>query len=47
MTLSGVGVARALNHVIGICKDAEAGYRQAAEGVEDPELTTFFNTHAQ
>lgn len=40
-------VVKVLNHLIQTCKDGEAGYREAAEDVNDPELRTLFNRHAQ
>ena len=36
-----------LNDLIEICKDAQEGFRQAAEGVKNGELQTLFNTYAQ
>ncbi len=36
-----------LNNLIETCKDGENGFRTAAEGVENSELKTLFNTYAQ
>ena len=40
-------VAQQLNHLIQICLDSEEGFRQAAEGVETPELKTLFTEFSQ
>src|SRR4030095_17190177 len=29
------------------CKDGQNGFRTAAEGIKNPELTTLFNTYSQ
>lgn len=36
-----------LNNLIETCKDGENGFRTAAEGVDNSELKTLFNTYAQ
>jgi len=36
-----------LNNLVETCKDGENGYRTAADGVKNSELTTLFNTYAQ
>lgn len=36
-----------LNNLIETCKDGENGFRTAASGVKNSELTTLFNTYAQ
>jgi uncharacterized protein (TIGR02284 family) len=40
-------VISTLNNLIETCKDGENGFRTAAEGVKNSELTTLFNTYAQ
>ncbi len=36
----------AVNHLIDICKDAEEGFRGAAENVDDPRLKSMFQEYA-
>ena len=36
-----------LNNLIETCKDGENGFRTAAEGVKNTQLTTLFNTYSQ
>lgn len=40
-------VISTLNNLIETCKDGENGFRTAANGVKNPELTTLFNTYSQ
>jgi len=40
-------VISTLNNLIETCKDGENGFRTAAEGVKNSELTTLFNTYSQ
>ncbi len=40
-------VVSTLNNLIETCKDGQNGYRSAAEGVENSELTTLFNSYSQ
>ncbi len=40
-------VISTLNNLIETCKDGENGFRTAADGVKNPELTTLFNTYSQ
>src|SRR5436305_26090 len=40
-------VISTLNDLIETCKDGEAGYHWAADGVEDAELKSLFNRYAQ
>ncbi|MBI3951100.1 MAG: PA2169 family four-helix-bundle protein [Acidobacteria bacterium] len=36
-----------LNNLIETCKDGEQGFRQAAEGVKDPDLKALFNSYSR
>jgi uncharacterized protein (TIGR02284 family) len=45
--LSSDEIASKLNDLIQICKDGEEGFRTAAEGVDSPELKSFFNECSQ
>jgi uncharacterized protein (TIGR02284 family) len=50
MAEKNVEVIAAMNDLIETCKDAEQGFRNAAESVRkdgDPELRTLLNAHAQ
>src|ERR1700676_1816202 len=50
MAEKNVEVIAALNDLIETCKDAERGFRNAAESIQkdgDPELRTMLNAHAQ
>lgn len=40
-------VIATLNNLVETCKDGQNGFRTAAEGVKNAELTTLFNTYSQ
>lgn len=40
-------VISTLNNLIETCKDGQAGFQQASEGVKNSELKTLFGTYAQ
>ncbi len=39
-------VAHVLNELIDVCKDGEAGFREAAQGVDNSNLKTLFNKYS-
>ncbi|MGQ0763801.1 MAG: ferritin-like domain-containing protein [Acidobacteriota bacterium] len=47
MALDNDEVISTLNNLIETCKDGQDGFRTAAEGVKNSELTKLFNTYSQ
>ena len=47
MALDNDEVISTLNNLVETCKDGQNGFRTAAEGIKNPELTTLFNTYSQ
>lgn len=47
MALDNDEVIATLNNLVEICKDGQNGFRTAAEGIKNSELTTLFNTYSQ
>jgi len=47
MAIDNDNVISTLNGLIETCKDGQEGFRQAAEGVDNSELKTLFNTYSQ
>lgn len=47
MAIENDDVISTLNGLIETCKDGQNGFRTAAEGVKNRELTTLFNTYSQ
>jgi uncharacterized protein (TIGR02284 family) len=47
MAIENDDVISTLNGLIETCKDGQNGFRTAAEGVKNSELTTLFNTYSQ
>jgi uncharacterized protein (TIGR02284 family) len=47
MALDNDEVIATLNNLVETCKDGQNGFRTAAEGLKNSELTTLFNTYSQ
>jgi uncharacterized protein (TIGR02284 family) len=47
MALDNDEVIATLNNLVETCKDGQNGFRTAAEGIKNSELTTLFNTYSQ
>lgn len=47
MAIENDDVISTLNGLVETCKDGQNGFRTAAEGVKNRELTTLFNTYSQ
>lgn len=47
MALDNDEVIATLNNLVETCKDGQNGFRTAAEGIKNSELTTLFNNYSQ